>query len=183
MGSEDGREFRRQIERIESLIATLEQPAGHATQAAAQELVRRILDLYGAGLTRICDWLEAAGEPGRSIREAMAGDDLVRSLLLLHGLHPLDAEARVLEALDQVRPYLRSHGGDVELLAVADGVARLRLTGSCHGCPSSAATMKRTIEEAILDRAPDVVAIEVEGVVEGPGLTPDGRALVVLEAR
>ena len=71
-------------------------------------------------------------------------------LLLLHGLHPLDLEARVRQALDKVRPYLRSHGGNVELLGVDEGVVRLRLEGSCHGCPSSAATMRQTIEEAIL---------------------------------
>ena len=90
------------------------------------------------------------------------------SLLLLHGLHPLDLEARVRQALEQVRPYLRTHGGDVELLGVDDGVVRLRMQGSCHGCPSSAVTLKHTIEEAIYDAAPDVAAIEVEGVVEPP---------------
>ena len=106
----------------------------------------------------------AAGEAGAAILDACARDDVVGGLLLLHGLHPLDLEARVRQALEQVRPYLRSHGGNVELLGVGDGVVRLRLEGSCHGCPSSAVTMKQTIEEAILAKAPDVTAVEVEGL-------------------
>ena len=49
-----------------------------------------------------------------------------------------------------------------------DGVVRLRMQGSCHGCPSSAMTLKNAIEEAIYAAAPDVAAIEVEGVVDPP---------------
>ena len=90
------------------------------------------------------------------------------SLLLLYGLHPLDLEARVQQALEKVRPLLRSHGGNVELLGIADGVVRLRMLGSCHGCPSSAMTLKNAIEEAIYAAAPDATAIEVEGVAEPP---------------
>src|SRR4051794_27294644 len=86
--------------------------------------------------------------------------------LLLHDLHPVPAEARVREALDGVRPYLESHGGDVELVAVEDGVARLRLQGSCSGCPSSTMTLKLAIEDAIYKAAPDVVEVKAEGVSE-----------------
>jgi Fe-S cluster biogenesis protein NfuA len=57
------------------------------------------------------------------------------------------------------------HGGDVELLGIAGGVVRLRMNGSCQGCPSSTATLAQTIEAAIYESAPDVEAIEVEGVV------------------
>jgi Fe-S cluster biogenesis protein NfuA len=105
---------------------------------------------------------------------------VVAGLLLLHGLHPMDTEARVARALEQVRPALRSHGGNVELIDVREGVVRLRLEGSCHGCPSSAATMKTTIEEAILADAPEVASIEVQGLTEARMTTPDGRPLVSL---
>ena len=85
------------------------------------------------------------------------------SLLLVHGLHPYDVETRVEQALDGVRPYLGSHGGDVELLGVTDdGVVRLRLLGSCDGCPSSSVTLKLAVEEAIEAAAPEVDGIEVE---------------------
>jgi Fe-S cluster biogenesis protein NfuA len=84
----------------------------------------------------------------------------------LHGLHPVPVRERVIGALDEVRPYLASHGGGVELLGVADGVVRLRLEGSCHGCPSSAATLRGAVEEAIARAAPDVERVETEGVAE-----------------
>ena len=124
--------------------------------------------------------LEEAGEPGEKVLDACAGDDVVSGLLLLHGLHPMDLEARVLRALEQVRPALRSHGGNVQLLGVRDGVVQLRLEGNCHGCPSSAATMKITIEEAIYANAPEVTSIDVQGLTNGQTTTPDGRALVEL---
>ena len=142
--------------------------------------MQAVLDLHGTGLERILGHLEEAGEAGATILDACAGDDVVGGLLLLHGLHPLDLETRVLRALEQVRPALRSHGGNVELLGVRDGVVQLRLEGNCHGCPSSAATMKMTIEEAIYANAPEVTSIEVQGLTNGQTTTPDGRALVEL---
>jgi len=93
-------------------------------------------------------------------------DELVSHLLLVHDLHPVDVETRIRQALDGVRPYLGSHGGDVELLGVEDGVARVRLCGTCDGCPSSAVTLQNAIEAAILKAAPDVERIEAEGVAE-----------------
>jgi nitrite reductase/ring-hydroxylating ferredoxin subunit len=56
----------------------------------------------------------------------------------------------------------------VELIKVEDGVAYLRLEGSCHGCPSSTITLKLAIEEAIFKAAPDIDRLEVEGVTEPP---------------
>ena len=67
----------------------------------------------------------------------MTDDELVSHLLLLHGLHPVSLGDRVLDALDEVRPYLESHGGDVELVGMEGPVVRLRMQGSCSGCPSS----------------------------------------------
>jgi Fe-S cluster biogenesis protein NfuA len=76
-------------------------------------------------------------------------------------LHPESLEARVGRALASVRPYLGSHGGGVTLLGVSAGIARLQMEGSCQGCPSSAATMKQTIEQAIFEAAPDLLGIEL----------------------
>ncbi len=67
--------------------------------------------------------------------------------------------------LADVRPYLGTHGGDVELLGVSEGVAQLRLEGSCSGCPSSTVTLRMAIEEAIYKAAPDVERVEA---VDGP---------------
>ena len=163
-------------ERVERLLAALRSAPGDSG-AAAEELVRLLVGLYGDGLARIVAILrEADGD--RSVT-ALAGDPLVESLLLLHDLHPLDVDARIQRALDRVRPYLGSHAGGVEYLGVHDGVAKLRLEGSCHGCPSSAATVRLAIEDAILDAAPEVSEVVVEGMTEppaGPALLQIGRA-------
>jgi Fe-S cluster biogenesis protein NfuA len=176
----DAREFQARLQRLDDLVREVGRFPDPAAQAHMREIVQALLDLHGSGLERLLDHLAEAGEAGAKILDACTRDDVVGGLLLLHELHPLDLEARVLQALDQVRPQLRSHGGNVELLGISEGVVRLRLMGNCHGCPSSAATMKQTIEEAILGKAPDAAAVEVEGVTEGPSLTPEGQALVVL---
>ena len=135
----------------------LPDPAARETATAGGPA---LLELYGEGLARLVGHV-AEHDDGR-LAAALAGDELVSHLLLLHGLHPVPLEARVRGALDEVRPYLASHGGGVELLGIEDGVVRLRMEGSCDGCPSSAATLTLAIEDAIQKAAPDVRAIEAE---------------------
>ena len=122
-------ETRRAVARVEALLEQIED------DPVALEAVEAVVDLYGEALARVL----AGAEPTE--------DELLRHLLLVHDLHPVDVETRVRQALDDVRPYLGSHGGDVELLGVEDGVARLRLAGTCNGCPSSTVTLKNAIEE------------------------------------
>jgi len=153
-------------DRIEGLLAELRTITDRRARETAEELVRSLLELYGGGLARMMDIVFESGSGGE-LFDRFAADDLVASLLLLHDLHPEDAESRILYALDVVRPYLASHGGDVQLLGILDGVVRLRLLGSCHGCPSSSVTMKLAIEKAIGEAAPEVTRIEVEGAGEG----------------
>ena len=160
--------FRDRIARIEALTQALEQSPDDATRADAQDLVHAILELHGAGFSRLLELMREAGEAGRALLETAARDDLVGSLLLLYDLHPDDLAVRVEHALESVRPALRSHGGEVTLLGVAGGVVRLKMEGSCHGCPSSALTLKNTIEEAVMARAPDLQSIEVEGLQSEP---------------
>ena len=120
-----------------------------------EELVQALLDMYGEGLRRIVERVDARG---------LAEDELVSHLLLLHDLHPVPVEDRVREALESVRPYLESHGGDVELVAIDGDVLRLRLSGTCNGCPSSTMTLKLAIEDAVQRMAPEVERVEAEGV-------------------
>ena len=174
------REFRKRLERVESLIHELEGFADPEARARTQEILRAVLELHGAGLERILDQLADAGEPGLGLIDSLAKDEVVGCVLLLHGLHPLDLETRVLQALESVRPLLRSHGGSVELVGLSGGVARLRLLGSCHGCPSSAMTLRTTIEEAILEKAPDVTAIELDEMPTNGHARNDGHLLMAL---
>ena len=158
----DDRAARERVARVDVLLEELERAGPAIPTDLAVELVQALLDLYGEGLSRVVAEVAARDGDG-AVAAALAGDELVSHLLLLHGLHPLPLEARVRGALDEVRPYLESHGGDVELLGVADGVVRLALRGSCDGCASSAATLKLAIEDAIHKAAPDVEGIEAEG--------------------
>jgi Fe-S cluster biogenesis protein NfuA len=159
-------EARRRIEHLEALIHNLERLPDPAVRDQARELVQTLLDFHGAAVSRLLERIAGLGKLGHALIGSLAGDDLVSNLLLLYGLHPLDLETRVRQALDEVRPYLRTHKGDVELVGLIDGVVRLRMQGRCHGCPSSAMTLKNAIEEAIYAAAPDVAAIDVEGVVD-----------------
>jgi Fe-S cluster biogenesis protein NfuA/nitrite reductase/ring-hydroxylating ferredoxin subunit len=158
---------RERVARVDALLADVEGAIGAVPVDTAVELVQSLLDLYGEGLARVVGHVAAADEDGVLAR-AFAEDELVSHLLLLHGLHPVPLEARVRGALAEVRPYLESHGGDVELLGVEEGVVRLALRGSCDGCASSTATLKLAIEEAIQRAAPDVEAVVADGAVEAP---------------
>ena len=155
--------------RVEELLAALRTTAGGTVAVAAEELVGLLVGLYGDGLGRIVAMLGEQGEAGAAMLAKLAEDPLVESLLLLHGLHPLDVDARIQRALDRVRPYLGSHAGGVEYLGVTDGVARLRLEGSCHGCPSSTVTVQLAITGAVEEAAPEVTQVVVEGMTEPPG--------------
>src|SRR5215207_1168552 len=136
------------VARMETLLGEIETLDDPSAKSKAAEVVGVLLDLYGEGLARMME-VVAEGEDREKAFDVFAGDELVSHLLLLHGLHPLDLETRVAGALEEVRPYLQSHGGNVELMGIEGGVARLRLEGSCNGCPSSTMTLKLAIEEAV----------------------------------
>ena len=174
----DDRAARERVARVETLLEEVEGLADAVARDKALAVVQALLDVYGEGLARIVAHV-AARDDG-SLAAALGGDELVAHLLLLHGLHPVPLEKRVREALQEVRPYLESHGGDVELLGVEDGVARLRLEGSCDGCPSSAVTLKLAIEEAIHKAAPDIEGIEAEGAA--PAAPPPLLQLEISDA-
>lgn len=172
------------VERVQELLGSLDEIADPVAQQRVQELIGTVLELYGAGLERVLGIVSDAGDVALPIRDALLDDGVVSSLLLIHGLFPISLEERVIEALDSVRPFLASHGGNVEFLGVDEGVARLRLEGSCNGCPSSAATLENALKEAIDATAPDLLGLEVEGVVglaEDAGESEGGLSLPVVQ--
>jgi Fe-S cluster biogenesis protein NfuA len=161
--------------RIDALLEQLAAGAPPGVAERTTELLQCVMALYGAGLERIVAWAAEVAPDG--VRD-LAADQVVGGLLVLHDLHPDDVDTRVQRALDDVRPYLGSHAGGVRYDGVdAEGVAHLRLEGSCDGCPGSTLTVRNAIEQAVLAAAPDVVRIETEGVVaeDGPELLQIGR--------
>lgn len=159
---------------IERLLDEVESLSDPKARGIATDLVAELLELYGEGLARIMSL--AATPAANGLARELCEDELVSHLLLVHGLHPVHVEERVQSALDEVRPYLDSHGGDVELLEVDGTVARLRMEGSCSGCPSSAMTLKLAIEQAIAKSAPEIESVEAEGAT-----SPAPPALLQIE--
>jgi Fe-S cluster biogenesis protein NfuA len=156
-----GADLRAVGDRIEQLLDELHATADPRACATADELLRLVTELYGAALTRV---MELVDRDAPTLAETLAADELVASLLLVHGLHPDSLEHRVEHALESVRPFLAQHGGDVELvdLDAAAGAVRLRLLGNCDGCPSSSVTLQLAVERAIVDAAPEIVTIDVD---------------------
>jgi Fe-S cluster biogenesis protein NfuA len=155
----DDGEARARAERLEQQLAAVEALPPVARETAL-EAVSALLDLYGEALGRLAVRMPA---------ETLAGDELVSHLLMVHGLHPAPVEVRVQGALDEVRPYLRSHGGEVELLGVREGVVSLRLQGSCSGCAASRTTLELAVADAVRRAAPEVDEIRAEDGVPGSG--------------
>jgi len=152
-------------ERLEHLLEELRSLEPTARQRA-EECIRLVTDLYGAGLNNVMELIVDAGDV--VLLDKVVSNGLVHNLLVLHGLHPFALSSRIDVALDSVRPYLASHGGDVEVLAIDEdaGAVTIRLLGSCDGCPSSAVTLKMAVEDAIRKAAPEVAHIIVDGWVE-----------------
>lgn len=154
------------LDRVQLLTAQVDELPDPRARDLTQQLVGAVIAMYGDGLRRIIEAIESSREAGATILDQLAQDGAVASLLLIHDLYPVGLQERVTEALDSVRPYMESHGGNVELVAIEDGVAKLVLQGSCHGCAASRATLELAIKQALDEHAPDLVGLEVEGVTE-----------------
>jgi Fe-S cluster biogenesis protein NfuA/nitrite reductase/ring-hydroxylating ferredoxin subunit len=117
--------------------------------------------------------MDAVHRPGLELIAAGERDHPVaRALLSMYDLVPPDEQVQVEEALDEIRPYIESHGGGLELLDVDDGVVHVRMSGACNGCAGSAITLRRGVEEILRERYEgfkEVVAHEPEGAEQGNG--------------
>jgi Fe-S cluster biogenesis protein NfuA/nitrite reductase/ring-hydroxylating ferredoxin subunit len=162
--------------RVEELTGRLEDLEDEAGRELAEELTSAVVQMYGAGLERIVALTDA------DTRTAFADDQLVASLLMIHDLYPVPIEERVQEALDSVRPYMESHGGNVELLGIEGGIARLRLEGSCKSCRASSSTLELAVRRALENAAPDLEGMDVEGVAEEEPPPIQGTPLPLVQA-
>jgi Fe-S cluster biogenesis protein NfuA/nitrite reductase/ring-hydroxylating ferredoxin subunit len=176
------RELQKRLARVDTLVGELQQLSDPVSWALIEELLSTVLDVHGEALARVLEAFGPRGDAGADrLLERMAADDVIRGVLLLHGLHPQDLRTRVEGALESVRPYMRSHGGGVELIGVAGDVVRIRLQGHCQGCPSSMVTLKLAVEKAIYEAAPDIGGIEVADAVDArPAGPPSMEGLVSL---
>ena len=160
------KEFQQRVGHVESLIKKLDTVEDETARGSAVDAIQALLQIHGDCLDRIMRIVAANPAEGENLVYRLGDDELVSCVLMLHGLHPVPIETRVERALVKVRPYMDSHGGNVALVAIEGGIVHLRLEGSCHGCGSSAMTMKYAVEEAIMEYAPDVAGIVTDGVEE-----------------
>jgi Fe-S cluster biogenesis protein NfuA len=139
---------------IEEQADLIEKCADPATRAAALELLRAVMDLHKSALERMLAIIkEKDGEAG-SVVESLALDPLVRSVLVLHDLHPHAMETRIAFALEQFRPKLKRYSAEAKVVSVADGVVRIALDAPSH-CGSTSDTLKSALEQVLMDAAPD----------------------------
>jgi Fe-S cluster biogenesis protein NfuA len=158
------------LRRLGELIGVLEANPEAAASKSARELVSLILDLHSIGLAKLTAILTNE-DGGASTIARLIEDDQVRAMLLLHGLHPDDLETRVHRAIERLRPHLGVHGLRVEILDIARGVVKLRLhaSGGAAAKASTLLTLPSVIEDAIVDAAPDVDEVLIEGLNPGSG--------------
>ena len=167
-------DFQQRLQSIERLVGEIDSSADPSLRASVQQLVQLVMDLHGAGIERMLELIRSADS--ESIVQKLGQDDLVASLLVLYGLHPLSLEERVVQALGKVRLRLKAREGDVEVLRIQDGAVRLRLRADGHGCGSTGQALKEMVEEAVYQAAPDLTELTIEG-----GETPSFVPLAALQ--
>lgn len=153
-------EIERLVERVSGL------PEGEA-RTTALDLLQSLMDLYGSAMSRMVELLSDSGEAGRSSLAKVSSDPLICGLLVLYGIHPVALEDRVNSAIEKARPQLHKQGGSVTLIGLTDGVVRLSIQSSGHGCHSSPEALQNIVDQAIREAAPEVVEIVAEGVSSG----------------
>jgi len=141
----------------------------------SQRIVHETLDslnaLHRAGLTTIVQRLK--GDPrGKELLFELVDEPDVRMILAMHGIIRADPHTIARQVLEGVRPGIQSHGGDVELDSIRDGVAYVRLQGACNGCSMAAVTMRDGVEAALVGGVPGVTAVEVLPTDPSPTLIP-----------
>jgi Fe-S cluster biogenesis protein NfuA/nitrite reductase/ring-hydroxylating ferredoxin subunit len=168
-------ELSRAGRRMQELVEKIQAMPDPASRGMLQDCFESVLHFYGLGLAQILKVIDKTGNEGEKVRAALLKDGGVTGLLLIHGLHPVPLETRLKEALEKVRPYMKSHGGDVELLSLENDFALLRLQGHCETCPSSTVTLELAVRHAIEEACPDLAGFEVEGMAKN-GAAPTAGA-------
>lgn len=133
-----------EVDQAFQAVLALEEPA----RAQALALKQAVEGFHRDGLIKIIQTLKADPR-GKELLFELVDEPEVKALFLLHGLIRIDPRQRVEQALESCRPYLQSHNGDVELVSLEAGVARVKMKGACNGCSMSAVTLKTHVEEAL----------------------------------
>jgi Fe-S cluster biogenesis protein NfuA len=161
-----------ELERLLTEAEMLEEPVrGHVFG-----LLDGVDALHRHALARLADALGP-----EQLERLRAADPAVAWLCDAYAMG-VDERAAAEAALEAVRPYLHSHGGDVAVLDAQAGVVRVRLSGACAGCTASTITLRRGVEEALREGLPGFAVMEVQDDDGAPAHPPPGPTLLQIEA-
>lgn len=163
------------LDRLEELLSAVEE-----LDAGVRDCLFELLDgvdaVHRLAITRLADAL------GQDLRRLRQEDAAIDWLFEAYGVGVDDVQAAS-SALEQVRPYLHEHGGEVEVLSVQHGVVRVHLLGACSGCTSAAQTLRHGVEEALRENLPGFVSMEVEPDDEAAPHPPPAQVLLQITPR
>jgi Fe-S cluster biogenesis protein NfuA len=150
--------------RLGELLEQIQAQPNPAARSLLRECLQSLLGFYGDGLSRMLAQVQTSGPAGQEILQRWLRDKAISGILMVHGLHPIALEERLRGALEKVRPYMQSHGGNIELESLENDVARVRLQGTCKTCPSSGVTLELAVRRAVEEACPDLLGFEVVNV-------------------
>lgn len=163
------------LERLEELLTGVDE-LDPEIRNTVYELLDGVDALHRLALTRLEHLL---GDDANRLRDA---DPVVAWLFHAYGVG-VDLQTAAEEALTEIRPYIHSHGGRVDVLDVTDGVVRVRLGGSCVGCTASAVTLQEGVEKALAEGVPGFAGVDVVEEEEAEPHPPPGPTLLQIETR
>ncbi|OLZ11327.1 NifU family protein [Sulfobacillus thermosulfidooxidans] len=169
-------QFEALVEAVDQKLESIEKTSVPGFRQQVGELVNDLLEMYRMGFEQVMHY--AHSYPG--LPQKFAEDPVLGPLLMIHNMHPLSFEERVNKALENVRPYLKTHDGNVRLISVEQGIVTLALEGHCQGCPSSRITIKTAIEQELMRLAPDMLDLIVEGEDHLEAMNADDSSRVVI---
>jgi nitrite reductase/ring-hydroxylating ferredoxin subunit/Fe-S cluster biogenesis protein NfuA len=146
-------------ERVDKAVAEV-RALDKEPQVKALAMKAAIEAFHKVGLVKIVQTLKADPQ-GKALLFELIDDPAVHMLFAMHGIVRADLRTRVSRVIDMVRPYMKSHGGDVELVDVTPDTAFIRLSGACNGCSMSSVTLRNGVEEALKENVPEIKKIEV----------------------
>lgn len=161
MRSMENSQFQAHTQKVDELVQRVNAWSDETARSTALELLQSMMDLHGAAMSRVVEVLSESGEAGRANLAKLGADPLVCGLLVLYSIHPLTLEERVQGAIERLGPQLHKQGASVELLGVTDGAVRVRIQKLANGSPEK---QRLAVEQAILEVAPEVADIAIEGL-------------------
>lgn len=181
--SEEELPYGQVLERVGELADKLLSHPDPDVRESASELLDWVDAFHRDGLGQLIEMVRAWR--GEIFLESVSRDEVVGTMLRAYGLgEDRDLEAEAAEAVDaaiaEVRPYAESHGGSIVVESIVDGVVKVKMLGSCDGCPSSAATLSSGVEEALQRHWPDFRRLELVEEEPEPAAAEDIPAPVTL---